>query len=220
MDPDEGIETVFLVIPMCPSEEKVVTSLKDLVDETGKFDFQALKKFAREHDQKTFLSVMPDWIMVGSGLHRGWNLPVEEGGGNVAGTVMFQPEQRKQEPTRLKILEHSVFPLVPWKSGFNEYRKKNIVTIIMGRSVKCDIVLAEPSISAEHAEFRLDVGDGTLSPACFVRDMGSSNGVFVNGSRLAPFWTKNVAAGDEIRFSRFSVILDLPVNLHNKLKYG
>lgn len=197
-------------------------SLKNLIDEMGKFDFQSLKAFAKGHDQETFLATMPERVLVGAGLFRGWFLSAEDpsGADSIAGTVMFQPEDRQQKATRLKILEHNIYPLVAMKKMDGESKKRKVVTLTVGRSKKCDIILADPSISSEHAEFRVEAGDGTLETACFVRDLGSSNGVFVNGSRLAAFWTKDLAVGDEIRLSRFSVILSNSVHLYPKLRYG
>ena len=51
--------------------------------------------------------------------------------------------------------------------------------VVVGRSTKADIILAEDSVSRRHA--RLFVSGGCL----FVEDLGSSNGVLVNGERVA-----------------------------------
>lgn len=52
------------------------------------------------------------------------------------------------------------------------------VPLIVGRSARADIVLTEESISRRHARFY--VSDTTL----YVEDLGSSNGVHVNGVRI------------------------------------
>jgi hypothetical protein len=51
-------------------------------------------------------------------------------------------------------------------------------TALIGRSVGCDVVLEGPNISRRHA--RILVTDDVAS----VEDLGSSNGVFVNGTRI------------------------------------
>ncbi|HEV2813586.1 MAG TPA: DUF3662 and FHA domain-containing protein [Solirubrobacteraceae bacterium] len=49
----------------------------------------------------------------------------------------------------------------------------------IGRSRDCDVVLADPNVSRRHAEVRPDGRGGWQ-----VRDMGSTNGVKVNGRRI------------------------------------
>ena len=45
---------------------------------------------------------------------------------------------------------------------------------VIGRSSRCDIVLNERTVSAEHAHL-VSVGD-----ECFLEDLNSTNGVYVN----------------------------------------
>ena len=52
-------------------------------------------------------------------------------------------------------------------------------TRVVGRDPECDTVLDGTEISRRHAELRVD------GPLLVVRDLGSSNGVFVNGVRTA-----------------------------------
>ncbi|MBF0133727.1 MAG: FHA domain-containing protein [Magnetococcales bacterium] len=199
-----------------------MVSFQDIIDETGKCDYQALKRFAKEQDQESFVSLVSPRVLVGSGLYRGWFLNDEnpDNGSKNKETVLFQPLDRQQKATRLKMLENQIYPLVPRLKPDQGTHENKVRVLTVGRSKKCDIILTDPSISSEHAEFRLDFGDRPSEIACFVRDLGSSNGVFVNGSRFAPFWTKDLAVGDEIRLSRFSVILSNSADIYPKLKYG
>lgn len=50
--------------------------------------------------------------------------------------------------------------------------------VLFGRSSSCDIVITDPSVSRNHAEL-LKVQDGYI-----IRDLGSSNGVVINGQRV------------------------------------
>jgi transcriptional regulator with PAS, ATPase and Fis domain len=61
---------------------------------------------------------------------------------------------------------------------------------VVGRHESCEVVLAGKEISARHAEVRVD------GPVVAIRDLKSTNGVFVNGARLtdAP-----VGPGDVLR---------------------
>jgi hypothetical protein len=61
---------------------------------------------------------------------------------------------------------------------------------ILGRSPKCQIVLDDPLVSRSHA--RLIVNRGTVT----VEDLGSANGVLVNGERLAR--ARVIGSGDRL----------------------
>ena len=50
---------------------------------------------------------------------------------------------------------------------------------VIGRSRDCDVTLADPNVSRHHAEIRPDGRGGWI-----VEDMGSTNGVKVNGRRI------------------------------------
>ena len=51
---------------------------------------------------------------------------------------------------------------------------------VIGRSRECDVVLSDPNVSRRHAEIRAGSAAGTWT----VRDLGSTNGVKVNGRRI------------------------------------
>jgi pSer/pThr/pTyr-binding forkhead associated (FHA) protein len=61
--------------------------------------------------------------------------------------------------------------------------------VLLGRSSGCELVFADDTVSRRHAELRVEDGRWML------RDLGSSNGTYVNGRRVME---AEVAAGDEI----------------------
>jgi Protein of unknown function (DUF3662)/FHA domain len=59
--------------------------------------------------------------------------------------------------------------------------RRNVLSgdhVVIGRSRECDVMLADPNISRKHAELRRD-GEGWV-----VFDLGSTNGIKVNGRRV------------------------------------
>ncbi len=74
-------------------------------------------------------------------------------------------------------------------------------TLIFGRSQDCDIRLDSRLISRYHAIITVD-SDGTY----FVSDLGSTNGVLVNGKRIK---CKPIADGDVIDLCEFRVRVEL-----------
>ena len=70
--------------------------------------------------------------------------------------------------------------------------------VVVGRSPYCSLVLESESISRVHASFRI-VEDGGVELA----DLGSSNGTFVNGARVAA--PVKVGRPDEIRLGRVRI---------------
>lgn len=70
--------------------------------------------------------------------------------------------------------------------------------VLLGREERCDVQIEDGSVSAEHARFtqRLE-GD---ERAFFVADVGSSNGTWLNGERLASDVPTRLSDQDSLRF--------------------
>jgi pSer/pThr/pTyr-binding forkhead associated (FHA) protein len=53
-------------------------------------------------------------------------------------------------------------------------------TFIIGRSPKCDIVIAHEGMSRQHCQIEVDAGE------VFITDLGSTNGVLIDGEKIEP----------------------------------
>jgi hypothetical protein len=66
--------------------------------------------------------------------------------------------------------------------------------VLIGRAADCDIVLSGVSVSRKHARICWDNG------RCLIQDLGSTNGICVNGKRVAQ---AELAPGDEIQVGEY-----------------
>lgn len=78
---------------------------------------------------------------------------------------------------------------------------------IIGRLPSCDIALPYPQVSARHTSV-MKSPDGNI----LVGDLGSTNGTYVNGQRLAPGQPMAVPPGTKIFVGPYPMIVDLQGN--------
>jgi hypothetical protein len=73
---------------------------------------------------------------------------------------------------------------------------------VVGRSRECDVVLEDTGVSRRHAELRRGEGGGWI-----VTDLGSTNGVRVNGRQVRG--SARLAPGDRLQLGSTEVVFDL-----------
>lgn len=71
--------------------------------------------------------------------------------------------------------------------------------LLIGRRSRCDIVLNFPNISSQHCELAF------INGFWQIRDLGSSNGIKVNGERLD---TKFLQPGDQVSIAKHKFIIN------------
>lgn len=74
---------------------------------------------------------------------------------------------------------------------------------LLGRSNRCDIVLNERTVSAEHAQLI------QISSECFLEDLQSTNGVYVNYVRIQQHY---LVDHDLIQIGKYELVFQDPVN--------
>ena len=72
---------------------------------------------------------------------------------------------------------------------------------VVGRDDNADIVLDDPGISRRHTELRVTHDGPHLVTA--IRDLGSTNGTFVNGERIT---SRHLNDGDRVTIGRTTVV--------------
>ena len=108
---------------------------------------------------------------------------------------------------RLASSNHFALPLLKRRSGEPRAR------ITVGRSASNDVVLTEPSVSAQHAWFELDEYGSLL-----IQDARSTNGTIVNGRRLGTGEVTWIQPMDQIKFGSLSTFTCTPGVLRGVLK--
>lgn len=105
------------------------------------------------------------------------------------------PEARSTLPVsaRLVVVEGGESSLLPGTTFALQ------PTTIVGRHPDCALELDEPFVSAEHAELVHDNG------RWWVRDLGSTNGTFVNGNQVRV--STGIKPGDIVQFGRIKLQL-------------
>ncbi|EAQ80641.1 FHA domain-containing protein [Blastopirellula marina] len=77
---------------------------------------------------------------------------------------------------------------------------------IIGASTDCDLVVSEPIVSGRHCSLEL------LAGKWFIEDLGSTNGVYVNGTKLTQ--RQQIVISDHVTLGR-SVPLPWPASAHH-----
>ncbi len=82
-------------------------------------------------------------------------------------------------------------------SDFAVYPVEGMARI--GRGLECDVTLNDPGVSRAHAVIETEGAEPT------VRDLGSTNGTFVNGARVQ---AARLRDGDELRFGNTQMLFE------------
>jgi ABC-type multidrug transport system ATPase subunit len=74
-------------------------------------------------------------------------------------------------------------------------------TLTVGRLAECDVCIDSPVVSRQHARLVVEPGAG-----CFLEDLGSTNGTFVDGQRVQG--RTALAPGSRVQFASFAYLFD------------
>ena len=90
--------------------------------------------------------------------------------------------------------------IVKGPSGVEKAYPMRAITVIIGRSDQCDISVKDSSMSGRHAEITKINGE------IRVKDMGSANGIWLNGERVEEV---ELFDGDVLRLGQTSIRIDV-----------
>ena len=73
-------------------------------------------------------------------------------------------------------------------------------TIVIGRGENCSLILPNSSVSREHAKIHISEEDS------IIEDLGSQNGLLINGEKLYSNEKREIASRSEIQIGNFTLI--------------
>jgi len=131
--------------------------------------------------------------------------PVRQGDSGEQGqhgqTMVYSAPAKQKEPRGSR---RPAAPLTQTKAIASFHDRRYVLdgpTAILGRSRECDCVIDDQNVSRRHAELRRNSsGDWQIV------DLGSTNGVKVNGRRID---TSRLAPGDEVALGTITFIFDI-----------
>jgi Protein of unknown function (DUF3662)/FHA domain len=215
MDEAKSVSVSRVYVPneytlyLCPSDREQFSSYEDSL-------LTELSDYLSEHARREGYALLSTPTVL---IEEDADLGVGEFG---IATRMVQPERPRTpvppdvlpqaSPSETKVYRPPAAAPEPADAGLGDTpavlvvggrrRKLDDKTVVVGRSSACDIRVDDPNVSRRHAEIRREDG------AYWIVDLGSTNGVTVNGerverARLAPDDTVFLGT-TEIRFERGS----------------
>jgi hypothetical protein len=192
------------------TEESIrLGSISKMLSASGRIGLARLRKYSEEYDKEAFIKFMRQPALAGAAIQAG-RISNQQGpsGVEMNKTQIFEPSVTN--PGALapsEALRHAIYPMI--KSEYSSTTSSRSFTI--GRVDGNDMIMPDYAISKKHAV--INIKDGSY----FIRDLGSTNGTMINGSRLSKKPTK-IHDQEIISFARYEFLFLLPASLYAMLK--
>ena len=194
------------------SSQKTAVSLPrgeiaKMLSASGRIGLVSLRKIAEEKDKEVFVKLIQDPVLAGSAIQAGRISNQESGGDEMNRTQIFEPSNTNPGAAPAsEALRHAIYPLVK-----GEYSTTSSRSFSIGRIDGNDMVMPDFAISKKHAIINRDDG------AYYLKDLGSTNGTLVNGTRLDKKSVK-IHDKDVLSFARYEFTFLLPASLYKMLR--
>jgi hypothetical protein len=186
----------------------MIASLDDLIKTPGKACYRTLVSLATSSTKEDFVYAVHCPAFVGSGIRDGELERASSSGqsGKWQKTQMFNPSMRALLIEGASI-EQSIFLLRKPMSG----RVSELRQFTIGRTQENDILINDFAISRAHALVEL------RGESYYLKDLGSSNGTYVNGKLIDDRGTL-LEDGDTVRFARYDFLFLSATGLFEMLR--
>jgi hypothetical protein len=178
-----------------------------MLSASGRIGLVSLRKIAEEKDKEIFMKLIQHPVLAGSAIQAGRISDQEGGGDEMNRTQIFEPSNTNPGASAAsEALRHAIYPLVK-----GEYSTTSSRSFTIGRIDGNDMIMPDFAISKKHAVINRDDG------AYYIKDLGSTNGTLVNGTRLDKKPVK-IHDKDVLSFARYEFTFLLPASLHKMLR--
>lgn len=182
-------------------------SLRKMINSAGRVSLTLIQSIVQTVGHDEFMQFMQKPVLAGSAIHQGNIGSVREmSAREMNRTVLFEPLEHTGESESVSdSLKNAIYPLI---KGLHTTTASNLIFI--GRIDTNDFMMPDHSISRQHAVIEIK------SEGYFLKDCNSTNGTFVNGTRLDK---KAVLLSDKdmVSFARYEFTFLSPEMLYTTL---
>ncbi len=168
---------------------------------------------APEDDEGSFMDELEAKVLLGSVVHSIQNSWLSTSELPIIRVKDTDPEEVDQVQllSELSQSPHCLIPLCDPNQRIGPSSQQ--MKLVVGRSQDCDIIISDPSVSAQHAEIQI------LEQGLRLEDLQSKNGTLLNGSRLQEKETRWLQPMDRIQLGRINAFVCQPQTLRGLLRY-
>jgi len=181
--------------------------LAKMLSASGRVGLANLRKISQEKDKDAFVRFLRQPVLAGDAIQAG-RISSQEGGDSekMNRTQIFEPSGTNPgaQPAS-EALKHAIYPLVK-----GEYSTTSSKSFTIGRIDGNDMIMPDFAISKKHAVITVENG------SFYIKDLGSTNGTMVNGTRLDKKSVK-IHDQDVVSFARYEFTFLLPSSLYKML---
>lgn len=177
-----------------------------MLSASGRIGLVSLRKIAEENDKDIFTRLIKHPVLAGSAIQAGRISNQDSSGDEMNRTQIFEPSNTNPGASSAsEALRHAIYPLVK-----GEYSTTSSRAFTIGRIDGNDMIMPDFAISKKHAIINRDDG------AYYLKDLGSTNGTLVNGTRLDKRPVK-IHDKDVLSFARYEFTFLYPASLYKML---
>jgi hypothetical protein len=182
--------------------------ISSMLSASGRIGLANLRKIAQENEKDSFIRFVRQPVLAGAAIQAG-RISTQDGGYSgeeMNRTQIFEPSGTNPGASPAsEALKHAIYPLVK-----GEYSTTSSKAFIIGRVDGNDMIMPDFAISKKHASINMD------SNSFYLKDLGSTNGTLVNGTRLDKKPLK-IHDKDVLSFARYEFTFLFPSSLYKML---
>jgi hypothetical protein len=182
--------------------------ISSMLSASGRIGLANLRKIAQENEKDSFIRFVRQPVLAGAAIQAG-RISTQDGGYSgeeMNRTQIFEPSGTNPGASPAsEALKHAIYPLVK-----GEYSTTSSKAFIIGRVDGNDMIMPDFAISKKHASINMD------SSSFYLKDLDSTNGTLVNGTRLDKKPLK-IHDKDVLSFARYEFTFLFPSSLYKML---